>query len=152
VIVEPLHLAPIASIFSYTSTYIMRSGHAWVCVASQKTTVDSHVKPFDPQRYESLHIDADPLPPDAADLNFAKLPSEREPLWWEHLLRQNQASHAILAQVGAAIKASAGPFEGLDVAHIPLAGHSGTGFLLTHYIREGHDVLRLPDGSSVYDG
>jgi hypothetical protein len=73
-------------------------------------------------------------------------------LWWEHLPRQNRASHGILAQVGAAIKATAGPFEGANVNCVPLAGHSGTGYLLSKYIREGHDSLRLADGSSVYDG
>jgi hypothetical protein len=154
VVVEPLHFFPISPIWSYTSVYIMRSGHAWACVDSQKTAVDVHVKPFNPQRYESLHIDGEPLAPEAADLDFGNLPTDQaqSPLWWEQLVCLNRASHAILAQVGAAIRASAGPFDGLDVAHIPLAGHSGTGFLLTHYIRQGHDALRLADGSPVYSG
>jgi hypothetical protein len=154
VIVEPLHFFPISPIFSYTSEYIMRRGHGWACVGSQKTAIDIHVKPFNPQRYESLHIAAEPLPPEAAGLNLGTLPTDTAlvPLWWKHLPRQNRASHAILAQVGAAIKATAGPFEGANVTSVPLVGHSGTGYLLSNYIREGHETLRLEDGSSVYDG
>jgi Alpha/beta hydrolase domain len=40
----------------YTSLYIMRSGHAWVCVGSQKTSVDNSVKASNPKRYEAVHI------------------------------------------------------------------------------------------------
>lgn len=154
VIVEPLHFFPISPVFSFTSEYIMRSGHGWVCVGSQKTSIDIHVKPSNPQRYGSLHIEAEPLPPEAHHLDLGTLPADisNTHLWWEHLPRQNRASHAILAQVGAAIKASAGPLAGFDVSCAVLVGHSGTGYLLSRYIREGHDALRREDGSSVYDG
>lgn len=154
VVVEPLHFFPIAPIFSYTSEYIMRSGHGWACIASQRTSVEIHVKPFNPQRYGQLHIEAEPLPPEAAYLDLGTLPTDpsQAHLWWQHLPRQNRASHEILAQVGAAIKGMAGPFAGLNVSFVALAGHSGTGYLLSKYIREGHDSLRLVDGSSVYDG
>src|SRR5262245_33392970 len=48
VIVEPLHAYPISPIFLYTSRYIMRSGHGWACVGSQKTSIDINVRPSNP--------------------------------------------------------------------------------------------------------
>src|SRR5437879_184336 len=43
VIVEPLHVHGIAPIWIYTAPYILRSGHAWVEITAQKTTLDMHV-------------------------------------------------------------------------------------------------------------
>jgi hypothetical protein len=153
-VVEPLHFYPITPIFMYTSQYIMRSGHAWACVVSPKTSLDLNVKPANPERYASLHIEAEPLPPEAAGLNFLAVPSTADTgvYWWEQLDRQNRAANAILAQVGAALGASSGPFEGPGVRHVLLAGHSYTGYVTTRFIREAHDSLRLADGSPVFHG
>ncbi len=43
-IVEPLHVHGIAPIWIYCAPYILRSGHAWVEVTAQKTTLDMHVQ------------------------------------------------------------------------------------------------------------
>ncbi|MEV1067106.1 alpha/beta hydrolase domain-containing protein [Streptomyces sp. NPDC050263] len=150
VIVETLHLFGIAPIWIYSGTYLMRSGHAWVEVTSQRTALDMHVKASDPRRYASLHIEG----PDTGDLDV-KLDlhdRERSRVLWSELERRNRASGAILAQVGAAVKASQGPFEDAGVAHVLLAGHSQTGSVATYYIRDVHHVQRLADGSCVYDG
>ncbi len=150
VVVETLHLFGIAPIWIYSGAYIMRSGHAWVEVTSQKPTLDMHVKASGAQRYASLHIEG----PDTADLDV-KLDlhdRERSRVLWSELERRNRASNTILAQVGAAIKASQGPFEDAGVEHVLLTGHSQTGSVATYYIRDAHHGQRLADGSSVYDG
>jgi hypothetical protein len=64
----------------------------------------------------------------------------------------NQASNAILAQAGAALRAGKGPFQGYKMRHIFLAGHSQTGGVVTNYILRAHDNHRLASGASVYDG
>jgi hypothetical protein len=72
--------------------------------------------------------------------------------FFAEMQRQNHASNTILAQVGAAIAASAGPFDGWNVADVILSGHSQTGGVVTDYIRNAHDAQRLGDGSPVYHG
>jgi hypothetical protein len=66
--------------------------------------------------------------------------------------RYNLASSTILAQVGAALRSSAGPFAGYQVRHMIMGGHSGTGRLTTIYIRRAHETQRLAHGAPVYDG
>ncbi len=155
VIAEPLHAMGASPVWMYTSAEIMRSGHVSAVIASQKTALDTHVKPFNPQRYESLRIDADPPSPDAPKLDVFNLPV-RDPAqmaaFTAEMQRQNQASNTILAQVGAAIEASAGPFEGWPIAHVILSGHSQTGGVVTNYIRNAHSSQLLGDGSSVFQG
>ena len=150
VIVEPLHVHGIAPVWIYCAPYLLRSGHAWVEVTAQKTTLDMHVKPSNPQRYESLHIDG----PDTSD--FDPNPRLGDPaaaeFFWSELERRNRATSNILSQVGAALGAPAGPFESWNVANLVLAGHSQTGSVITYYIRDAHRLQRLADGSPVYNG
>jgi Alpha/beta hydrolase domain len=155
VVVEPLHAMGAPPIWLYTSDYIMRSGHGWAVISSQKTALDAHVKSSNPQRYESLAIESDPPPPDAPEVDSLNLPvgdPAKMAAFFAEMQRQNQASNTILAQVGAAIAASAGPFEGWDVAHVILTGHSQTGGVVTDYIRNAHESQRFGDGSPVYHG
>jgi hypothetical protein len=155
VIVESLHVHGIAPIYMYSSPYILRSGHGWACVASQKIALESHVKKANPERYATLKIGADPAPAGApADLvtpPFRGYGSEARAAWWAELARYNAASPTILAQVGAAFRSNSGPF-GADVAKMLLAGHSQTGFVATNYIREAHAALRRDGGAAIYDG
>ncbi|MEV0642391.1 alpha/beta hydrolase domain-containing protein [Streptomyces sp. NPDC050619] len=150
VIAEPLHVHGIAPVWLYTAPYIMRSGHAWVEITAQKTTLDMHVKPSNPERYEDLRIAG----PDTADfdpnLNLGN--PELMRVFWSELERRNGATSTILAQVGAALRSSQGPFAQADTVHVILAGHSQTGSVTSYYIRDVHDVQRLADGSPVYDG
>jgi hypothetical protein len=150
IIVEPLHVHGIAPIWIYTGAYMLRSGHAWVEITAQKTTLDMHVKPSNPERYGDLSIEG----PDSSD--FDPNPRLGEPeaaeSFWSELRRRNRATSAILAQVGAALRAPDGPFVGWDVRNVILAGHSQTGSVSSYYIQEAHDKERLADGSPVFDG
>ena len=156
VIVEPLHIHRIAPIYMYSSPYILRSGHAWVCVAAQKTALDTHVKPTDPERYARLNIACDPSPSGAAiDQTappFVGVDRATRAAWWAEFARLNQATSTILAQVGAALRSPSGPFHGFNLQHLLLAGHSQTGFVTTNYMRSAHGTQRLADGSPVFDG
>ena len=148
VIVEPLHVHGIAPIWMYTAPYLVRAGHGWVEVTSQKTTLDMHVKASNSQRYAFLEMDG----PDSSDFDSNFYFDGSESIFWKELVRRNRASSTILAQVGAALRDSDGPFAGLNPAQIVLAGHSQTGSVTTYYIRDAHERERLADGSPVYDG
>ncbi len=156
VVVEPIHFFPVLPIWMYVSRYLMRSGHAWAYVGSYTSAVEGFVTPHDPERYKALHIEEVPRQPELSHLDLVNLPMDPDPAvalpWWQQQHRQNPTCQGILAQVGATLKTSAGPLEGLDVAQIVLAGHSGTGDVTTNYIREAQGVLRMDDGSSVFDG
>lgn len=156
VVVEPLHIHRIAPIYMYSSPYMLRSGHAWACVAAQKTALDTHVKPTAPERYARLNIESEGAAPGAAidptAPPFVGVDCATRAAWWGEFNRLNQATSTILAQVGAALRASSGPFGGFSVDHLILAGHSQTGFVTTNYMRSAHPSQRLADGSPVFDG
>lgn len=155
VIVEPLHAMGATPIWMYTAPYIMRGSHGWAMIGSQKTAIDTHVKPFDTQRYDTVHIEADPPPSDAPELDPFNLPvgdPARMAAFTAEMRRRNRASNTILAQVGAAIGASAGPFEDGGVAHVILTGHSQTGGVVTDFVRNAHPSQRLADGRPVFSG
>lgn len=149
VIVEPLHAASAAPMFIYTGRYIMRSGHGWACIASQKSPLESAVKPFNAERYASLHIEAPPGTAMPDRMMPVATPGEREARR-RAMEVFNEASNAILAQVGAALRGAGGPFE--EVRHVILVGHSQTGGVVTNYIRDAHDSQRREDGAPIYDG
>jgi len=152
IVVEPLHAQGAPPIFMYTAPYIMRSGHGWACVASQKMTVDNLVKPKDPAGYASLTVAASlgaPIPAPAAGQPADPAAAAARQAQQDAMVL---ASNAILAQAGAALKSAKGPFQGYKVRHIFLAGHSQTGGVVTNYILRVHDSHRLAGGTSVYDG
>ncbi|MBV8951482.1 MAG: hypothetical protein JOZ99_11445 [Actinobacteria bacterium] len=150
VIVEPLHFSSIAPIFMYCSPYAMRSGHGWAVVASQKTALDQHVKGSDPARYDALHIETAPSARPVSS-SPPSMSADALAAYWRALARYNEASSAILAQVGAALRESE-TFADCAVEHVLLAGHSQTGFVTTNYIREAHESQRLARGRPVFDG
>jgi hypothetical protein len=153
VVVEPLHAASAAPVWIYTSTYLMRAGHGWACVASQKSALEAFVKPSDEARYASLDIWSD-APAMEAGMGGVAVPRDPAAMQarMEHMRRVNALSTPILAQAGAAIAGRAGPFADLDVRDVILAGHSQTGGVVTEYILNGHDAHRLADGSPVFHG
>jgi hypothetical protein len=154
VVAEPLHAMGASPVWMYTSREQMRSGHVSAVIASQKTALDTHVKSFAPERYGSLHIESDPPPPDAPEIDIFNMPigdPEKMAAFRAEMQRRNAASNTILAQVGAAIAASTGPFTGWDVARVLLVGHSQTGAVVTDYIRNAHDAQRRADGTAVFD-
>jgi hypothetical protein len=153
-VVEPLHAASAAPVFIYTSTYLMRAGHAWACVCSQKSALEAFVKPSDPDRYASLEIWSDAPPPETTGVSPLSVPRDPAAMQarMEQMRRLNAMSTPILAQVGAALADGGGPFSGFEISNVILAGHSQTGGVVTEYILNGHDAQRRDDGSSVYDG
>jgi hypothetical protein len=154
VVVEPLHAASAAPVFIYTSTYLMRAGHGWACVCSQKSALEAFVKPSDERRYASLEIWSDAAPLEVTGVGAASLPRDPAAMQarMEHMRKMNALSTPILAQVGAALAEGTGPFAGFDVRHLILAGHSQTGGVVTEYILNGHDAYRRDDGAPVFDG
>jgi hypothetical protein len=154
-LVEPVHAASAAPMWIYTSLYQMRSGHGWVAVCSQKTVLDTFVKPTNPDRYASLDIWSD-VAPEEANVNPLALPRDpagiRQRI--EQMNRVNVLSPAILAQVGAALSAPSndGSFSDAPVRDVLLMGHSQTGMVVTNYLLKAHDEQRYADGSPVFHG
>jgi hypothetical protein len=157
VIVEPLHLQGAPPIFRYTSHYFMRSGHGWACVGSQKLALDTYTKPADPAYYASLNIAAGAAaagtlanlqPPPAGQAADPAAIAARQ----AQFEAMNQASNAILAQTGAALRSGHGPFQGYKVRNIFLTGHSQTGGMVTYYVQRAHETHRLAGGAAVYSG
>jgi Alpha/beta hydrolase domain len=149
VLAEPVHLHGIAPIWMYAHPYVMRSGHGWVAIASQKASLDTHVKPSNAERYRSLHLDGPDTP---FDQNPPFEDPEKAAAFWADLRRFNRASTNVLAQVGAALRGDGGPFDGWPVDHVLLVGHSQTGSVTTEYILDAHEAQRRADGSPVFDG
>jgi hypothetical protein len=141
ILVEPLRIqSRIAAVSTYTAPYIMRSGHGWAMIVSQKLSLDADVKPTNPSRYASLDIPADPDAPGADD------PASVD------ILRPSVTSHTILAQVGAALRGPNGPFSCYNPRHIILTGHSQTGKVTSDFLLEVHESQRLAGGAPVFDG
>src|SRR5262245_3024998 len=63
VMVEPVHAMSAAPVWQYVAPYMMRAGHGFAAVGSQKSALEAHVKPSDPERYASLEIWSDAPPP-----------------------------------------------------------------------------------------
>jgi len=147
VLVEPLHAHGIAPMSLYCSTYVMRSGHGWAMVTSQRSTIHDHVRNANPERYESLHINGPGDGAPATDFSSTNAMVG----FWTRVKEINRASSTILAQVGAALRHGA-PFDGAAIDHVILMGHSQTGSVVTYYIQEAHEAERLADGRPVYDG
>jgi hypothetical protein len=154
VIVEPVHAASAAPMWIYTSTYQLRSGHAWAAVCSQKSVLDTFMKPMHAERYASLDIWSDAASLAESGLDQVRVPRDPAAMQarMEQMRRINVLSTPILAQVGAALTDEDGPFSGLGVHHLVLVGHSQTGGVVTDFILNGHDAHRKPDGSPVYGG
>jgi hypothetical protein len=154
VVVEPVHAASAAPVWIYTSDYLMRSGHGWAAICSQKSVLDGFVKPHDADRYASTEIWADTPPLQTTGVGGAGVPSDPEEraARFAQMQKMNALSTPILAQIGAALAQGHGPFEGYDPRHVILAGHSQTGGVVTDYVQHGHDVFRFEDGSPVFHG
>jgi alpha/beta hydrolase family protein len=154
VVVEPVHAASAAPIWIYTSNYLMRSGHGWAAICSQKSVLDGFVKPANTDRYASLGIWSDVPGLETSGLDSLSLPRDPAALQAriEQMGRVNVLSTPILGQVGAALAGSPGPFAGLGGGRVVLAGHSQTGGVVTNYILNGHDIHRHQDGSPCYHG
>jgi hypothetical protein len=154
-IVEPLHAMGATPVWMYTSKYVLRAGHAWAMVGSQKTALEQHVKSFDADRYASRNIEAEPAPEGTPPVDGSNPPMgdpAKMAAFFAEMQRRNSASSTILAQVGAALRGDGGPLAELDIRHAILVGHSQTGGVVTDYVLNAHDAQRTADGSPVFDG
>lgn len=146
ILAEPLHALGVPPMMMYTSPYVVRSGHGWAMIGSQKTPIETYVRTKDPAYYASLQIEAAPGTP-------AQRPAPTDTAAMTAFQAgMNQASNAILAQAGAALRAANGPFRGYGIRHVILMGHSQTGGVVTSYIQNIHERQRLAGGRPIYDG
>ena len=152
VLVETIHAAGAVPL-SAQHIALASEGHGYAMVASQKVALDSHVKPSNPARYESLDI-ADPSGTTAGPGMTAGATAESMAAHMRDLERMAPISNAILSQVGALLKSDppAGPFGNMKVTHLIMGGSSQTGGTTLGYVRDTHAGTRMPDGSPVFDG
>jgi hypothetical protein len=150
VIAEPLHASAIGAVYMYCAPYIVREGHGWACIASQKSAMEEHVKGGDPVRYAALEIGSTFDQPGFSSTLAGGSQAEDIKGFMTALAGFNSASSAILAQVGAALRAPSGPFG--KVGNMFLVGHSQTGWVSTEYIAKAHAACRREGGAPIYDG
>src|SRR5262245_10804064 len=151
VLVETIHAAG-AVPFSAHHIHFASKGHGYAMVASQKVALDTHVKPSNDARYESLES-TDPSGNTAGPGTTRGATAESMAAHMRDLERIAPISQAIMSQVGALLKSEppAGPFDA-QVTHLVMGGSSQTGGTTLAYIRDEHAGARMADGSPVYDG
>ena len=136
---------------------LLGEGHGYAMVVSQKHSLDTHVKPSDPERYASLGIavpqESIPTSEAAAAAAPVDMPAEMR-RQMSVLEAQSASSNAIMSHAGALLKSNlpSGPFAGMGVTHIVMGGASQTGGTTLGYIRNAHASARLADGAPVFDG
>ena len=111
--------------------YLMRRGHAYVELGSNRHGILNLVKPSNPSRYAALSMPA--VDPDR--------------LVFGHV-------QAIMAQGGMLLKSNvpSGPFNGFRVKRVILGGCSEQGLIIRIYMRDSHWEYRTADGGPIYDG
>ena len=135
----------------------MRSGHGWAVICSQKTRA-RHAREVRSTRSATSRSPSGRTPrrPTRREVDALNLPvgdPARMAAFFAEMQRQNTLSNADPRPGRRGHRGDgAGPFEGCDVAHVILAGHSQTGGVVTEYILNAHDTQRLGDGSPVYHG
>ena len=151
VIVEPLHVHGIAPIWIYTAPYLLRSGHALGgdhCAEDDPRPAREAIEPRPlrrprHRRPDSGDFDLDPAP------RRPRAPATRSGPSWSAGTEPPARSSPRSAPPYAG---RTGPFDGLEVRSVILAGHSQTGSVTSYYIEDAHDQQRRDDGSAVYDG
>lgn len=129
VIAESIRSSGVRSMWM-EAPYMLSRGHAYVEIGSNRS-VNTLVKQSNPARYAALNV------PD---------PTARK-LVFGHV-------QEIAAQAGLLLRANLpdGPFRGMRVRHVILAGCSEQGMFVRLYMRDTHPVFRTADGKSIYDG
>jgi Alpha/beta hydrolase domain len=129
VIAESIRSSGIRSMWM-EAPYMMRHGDAYVEIGSN-LSINTIVRPSDPVRYATLNV---PNP-------------NQGPLVFGHV-------QEIVAQAGLLLRSNLpnGPFPGLKVRHVLLAGCSEQGMFVRLYMRDSHHLYRTADGHSIFDG
>jgi hypothetical protein len=153
--IEPVHIQGALGFWQTCHTAIMRDGHAWAAIGSQRGAVEGPIKTSNPKRYAPLHV-----PPGLG--NESSRSAEAMNAWSmgespdlsTDVFANDAISNAILVQVGAALKAGTpgSPFQGTPVSSLILGGASQTGVATLNFIANAHTSARMPDGEPVFDG
>ena len=111
--------------------YLLRSGHAYVELGSNRQGILNLVKPSDRGRYAALAMPD--VVPDARVFGHVQ---------------------EIIAQGGMLLKSNlpAGPFAGFEVRRVILGGCSEQGVIVRVYMRDSHWRYRTAEGGPIYDG
>lgn len=156
VLCEVSHIWGGTSVWRAYHRQLMRAGHAWVEIDSQKPSAIGLVKAADPARYRSMVLKGDELAGDfAKTIPFTEGPSPQQlasqyDVFMERWWKATPQSPEIIAQVAAALRSG---FPGLDgVRTILLAGISQTGGVTRRFLTREHAVRRRPDGGPLFDG
>lgn len=142
VVVEAMHAAGVIPTWNSFQHLIMAEGHAWAAIGMQRTAFEQWRR-FDPMRYADLVLPT---------IGGRSWPVGR--LHFSHRTPQDEISHAIMTQFGAALKGryDEGPFAGWPVRHLMMSGNSQTSLYTLSYIRNANPKARLADGSVIWDG
>ena len=131
-----------APLWGFSWEHFLARGDAWVGVTVKPVAVAT-LQRFDAVRYARLSFahrrgEACAVTPAAADL-----PDAENGLAWD-----------LIAQVGALLRSSSreNPLLQLNPQRVIAAGYSQTGGYITTYAHALHEVLRLGDGTPVFDG
>src|SRR5690606_7987881 len=151
-LLNPTGLYDFAPLWGFSWQQFTRDGDVWVGL-TVKPVAAATLQRFDPVRYADLGFaftqpaDCQPVQPRAgmpgAGDNRANPPDAENGLAWD-----------ITAQVGGLLRSSSKENPLLDISprHIIAAGYSQTGGYLVTFANALHRVLRLGDGSPVFDG
>ena len=109
--------------------YLVRSGAAYVEIGANYLGMNRVVKPSSLARYTAVDM------PEIQGGVFG------------HVIE-------IIAQGGMLLKTNpaGGPFSGFKVRRIILGGCSEQGLIVRQYLRDGHPIYRMADGTSIFDG
>lgn len=157
VLCEVSHIWGGTSVWRAYHRQLMRAGHAWVEIDSQKPSAIGLVRAANPTRYKSMVMKGDELASDfARTIPFEEGLSPQElaaqydvfkERWW----KATPQSMEIIAQVAASLRAGVVP--GLDgVRTLLLAGISQTGGVTRRFLTHEHPVRRRLDGGPLFDG
>lgn len=142
VVVEQMHAAGVIPTWNSFQHIIMADGHAWATIGAQRTAFEQW-RAFDPVRYASLALPV---------IGERAWPVGR--LHFSHRTPQDEISHAIMTEFGAALKERRddGPCAGRHVRHLMMSGNSQSSLYTLSYIRNANPQARLADGSPIWDG
>lgn len=151
-LLNPTGLYDFAALWGFSWQHFTRRGDVWVGL-TVKPVAAATLKRFDAVRYKDINFaftqpagcqGEGPRPgmPGAGDARV-NAPDSENGLAWD-----------ITAQVGSLLRSSSkeNPLLDLSPRHIIAAGYSQTGGYLITFANAFHDVLRLGDGTPVFDG
>jgi hypothetical protein len=141
-LLNPTGLYDFAPLWGFSWEHFLRSGDAWVGV-TVKPVAAATLRRFDGVRYARLSFAYRRTAACGVTPAEADLPDAENGLAWD-----------LIAQVGALLRSSSkeNPLLQLNPQRVIVAGYSQTGGYVTTYANAMHKVLRLGDGSAVFDG